>query len=148
MKNLWTKFFKAKYVKFEHLSQLKPKPTDSHFWKSILRVLVNDNCYVKVCEGNISFWFDQWLNSEPLAANGRLQNPKLLVKDCWHSTCWDVEKIIDLLGKKKEGKIIQSTASCKPGQNIYIWKPVSIGNFIMHLAWELVRSKEASHEWL
>lgn len=65
VKILWTKFFRAKYVKFEHLSQLKSKPMDSHFWKSIYQVLheVNENCGIKVCEGNIYFWFDRWLNS-------------------------------------------------------------------------------------
>lgn len=103
MKNLCTKFFRVKYVKFKHLSLLKSKQMDSCFRNFIFRVLleVNKNCSVKVREGNISLWFDCWLNSKLLVANGRLLNSKQLFKDCWDSKNWDVAKLTELAGENK-----------------------------------------------
>lgn len=37
--NLWTRFFKAKYVKSGHLALAKHTPACSWFWKSVMRVL-------------------------------------------------------------------------------------------------------------
>lgn len=82
------------------------------------------------------------LNSKSLAANGKVQNSKLLLKDCWDSTSWDVAKIIELVGEEKMGKIMSSTVQCKPGQDRYIWKPYLIRNITTHSAWELVRSED------
>lgn len=42
VENMWNKFFKAKYVNSKHLSQLKPKQTNSWFWiKCCSRLMVN-----------------------------------------------------------------------------------------------------------
>lgn len=48
--NLWTRFFKAKYVKSDHMVTTNPNPVGSQFWKAILKVSleVYENVYVKI----------------------------------------------------------------------------------------------------
>lgn len=54
--NLWTKFFKAKYAKGEHLTCAKPRLVGSRFWKAICKVIpkVYKHSYTCIREGNVS----------------------------------------------------------------------------------------------
>ncbi|XP_057965296.1 uncharacterized mitochondrial protein AtMg00310-like [Malania oleifera] len=82
--NLWTKFFRAKYVKQGHISMVVPKDSSSRFWKSVMWVLpqVTENVQLKVKNGKGSFWFDNWLASGPLCLQfNNIQNPLLNIKD-------------------------------------------------------------------
>ncbi|KAG2663424.1 hypothetical protein I3760_16G029200 [Carya illinoinensis] len=66
-KSLWADFFRVKYIQNNHLSLLTPKK-GTWFWKSIVRCIsdVLTNSKWLVCEGNISFWFDNWDEEGPL----------------------------------------------------------------------------------
>lgn len=82
---LWFKFFKDKYVKSGYMVTTKHNPASSRFWKAILKVFleVYDNGCVKIREGKVSFWFDKWLSSGPLAeTTNTLQQPKMKVNEC------------------------------------------------------------------
>lgn len=70
--NLWTKFFKAKYVKDEHWTYVKPRPIGSRFWKVICNVIpeVYEHNYTRIRESNVSFQFNYWLGTGTLADSG------------------------------------------------------------------------------
>lgn len=58
--NLWAKFFKAKYMKDDHLTYAKPQLMGSRFWKAICKMIpeIYEHRYTQIREGNVSFWFD------------------------------------------------------------------------------------------
>jgi hypothetical protein len=66
----WHKLLYNKYVKNQTLSQVEVKPTDSPFWKGLMRVK-NDffsRGYFKIGDGSsVRFWEDIWLGDKPLA---------------------------------------------------------------------------------
>jgi hypothetical protein len=64
---LWSRFFKAKYVKNQHIS-LVDSSKGSRFWKMLINSipLVIDKSFWRVKEGNLSFWRDKWMESGPI----------------------------------------------------------------------------------
>jgi hypothetical protein len=68
-KGMWQELIHNKYLKTKTLSQVQAKPTDSSFWKGILRGKdVFFQCGSFVVRDGLStrFWEDPWLNRTPL----------------------------------------------------------------------------------
>jgi hypothetical protein len=67
---MWQELLHNKYIKDKTLSQVQEKPTDSPFWKGLIRVK-NDffsRGSFKVENGtSVRFWEDIWLGNMPLA---------------------------------------------------------------------------------
>ncbi|KAG2685399.1 hypothetical protein I3760_10G124000 [Carya illinoinensis] len=84
--NLWSLFFRAKYLKNSHLELAAVHPVGSRFWKWIMGVVptVLENVRLKVKVGQRSFWFDQWMSSGPLYLHAQaVMNCSLCIKDLW-----------------------------------------------------------------
>uniref|UniRef100_A0A453B2E7 Reverse transcriptase zinc-binding domain-containing protein n=1 Tax=Aegilops tauschii subsp. strangulata TaxID=200361 RepID=A0A453B2E7_AEGTS len=72
----WAQILRNKYLQSKTLSQVTVRPTDSPFWKGLMRVkatFFNRTKFI-VGDGNDTrFWEDTWLGDTPLA----LQYPTL-----------------------------------------------------------------------
>jgi hypothetical protein len=67
---VWQELLYNKYLKNKTLSQVTTKPTDSQFWKGLMKVKSDflDRGYFKVGNGqNTRFWEDTWLGDTPLS---------------------------------------------------------------------------------
>src|SRR3954464_11275943 len=67
---MWQQLLHNKYLKDKTLAQVEVKPTDSPFWKGLMRV--KQECfsgrYFKIGNGaSVCFWEDVWLGDLPLA---------------------------------------------------------------------------------
>ncbi|KAJ0086550.1 hypothetical protein Patl1_07518 [Pistacia atlantica] len=145
--NLWTKFFRAKYVKHGHIFLAETRRNASRFWKSIMKVFpeVAENVLVKVREGSSSFWFDRWLASGPLGASRESGPSQLKIKDVWIDGSWDENVLVDLVGINKTEEIMNGVVAGKVGTDITIWKPEVKGVFTSAPAWDLIRVKGTEH---
>jgi hypothetical protein len=70
-KGMWQQLLHNKYLKNQTLAQVEVKPTDSPFWKGLLRVK-NDffnRGFFKIGDGStVRFWEDVWLGNTPFAS--------------------------------------------------------------------------------
>ena len=67
---MWQELIQNKYLKLKTLSQVIAKPTDSQFWKGLMKV--KDDFFqrgsFRVDNGQSTrFWEDTWLGDAPLA---------------------------------------------------------------------------------
>ncbi|XP_035540358.1 uncharacterized protein LOC118344262 [Juglans regia] len=148
--NLWSDFFRAKYIRHSHFSTYKVKPTDSRFWRSLVKVLpeVMDNVKVLVRGGNASFWFDRWLASGPLSIRvDEITNNRLRLQDCWSNNSWDEDLLRELVSEEVVEEIIQMPINVIPGPDLFVWKPSTDGRFSTRTAWEVVRKRGQELPW-
>lgn len=72
----WAQILRSKYVQSKTLAQVTVRPTDSPFWKGLMKVKAAFYNRTKFIVGNgntTRFWEDTWLGETPLA----LQYPSL-----------------------------------------------------------------------
>ena len=72
----WAQILRNKYLQSKTLSQVIVRPTDSPFWKGLMRVKVAFFNRTKFVVGNgtsTRFWEDTWLGETPLT----IQYPSL-----------------------------------------------------------------------
>jgi hypothetical protein len=67
---VWQELLTNKYLNNKTLSQVEAKPTDSQFWKGLMRVKDDffRNGHFELGNGSsVRFWEDKWLGNRPLA---------------------------------------------------------------------------------
>jgi hypothetical protein len=77
---VWQELLHNKYLRGKTLSQVTAKPTDSQFWKGLMRVKEDffSRGSFKIGNGHMArFWEDTWLGDLPLA----IQYPSLTLCD-------------------------------------------------------------------
>lgn len=69
--NLWSKFFKEKYVNGEHLATIIRKQKGSISLMALCKVAskMQDHSYTHIGSGNASFWFDNQLGTGSFAGD-------------------------------------------------------------------------------
>ena len=73
---MWAQILRNKYLQTKTLSQVVVRPTDSPFWKGLMKVkqsLFNRTRFVIGNGTSTRFWEDTWLGESPLA----IQYPSL-----------------------------------------------------------------------
>ncbi|XP_040986544.1 uncharacterized protein LOC121234610 [Juglans microcarpa x Juglans regia] len=148
--NLWSDFFRAKYLRHGHFSTYKARPIDSRFWRSIVKMLpkVMDNVNVLVRGGNASFWFDRWLASGPLSIHVEdVINNGLRLQDCWSNNLWDEDFLRELVSEEVVEEILQMPINDTRGPDLFVWKPSTNGRFSTRTAWEVVRKRGQELPW-
>ena len=68
---IWQELLHNKYLSQKTLVEVQEKPTDSPFWKGLMRVKEDffSRGYFKIGDGaNTRFWEDTWLGDSPLAS--------------------------------------------------------------------------------
>ncbi|XP_042964017.1 uncharacterized protein LOC122298309 [Carya illinoinensis] len=147
--SLWADFFRGKYVQGNHLSLLNPTK-GTRFWKAIVHcipeVLNNSKWLVK--EGNVSFWYDNWVDRGPIGDQFPvIERPLLRVKECRIDNGWDITLLERLVGQHKALELFQFLATRKDGQDILIWMKDNNGNFSTKSAWDCIRVKAPLLPW-
>jgi hypothetical protein len=124
---LWSRFFKAKYVKNQHIS-LVDSSKGSRFWKMLINSvpLVIDKSVWRVKDGNLSFWRDKWMESGPICQKVQISDlPLLKIKDCMVENSWDVDLAVKLVGQEIADDIFSQVDGTKPGMDRLIWLVVA-----------------------
>lgn len=109
--NLWTKFFKAKYMKGAHLISTAKKPMGSRYWKALYKMApeVHGHCYTLIRASNVSFQFNNCLGNEPLVGSRpKLIQPKLTIRDMSESSGWNTGMLSSLVGEDRTLEIVTS----------------------------------------
>lgn len=141
--NLWTLFFKTKYVRHGHLLLAKNTTACSRFWKSVMIVLPNvcNNICWRITEGRASFWYDLWLAKGPLCLQVQEVSSLLQIKECWAGANWDLNVLEDFVGTYIMGGILCSLSAGKEAEDVIIWKPTSDGEISSTSAWDVEQQK-------
>jgi hypothetical protein len=67
---VWQQLLRNKYLINKTLSQVEAKPTDSPFWKGLMRVkddFFSKSRFVTGDGSTVRFWEDVWLDDTPLS---------------------------------------------------------------------------------
>ncbi|XP_019252901.1 PREDICTED: uncharacterized protein LOC109231716 [Nicotiana attenuata] len=114
--SLWTTFLRNKYCKRAHVVAKIPISSDSHAWKSMMKIKkkVEPNIIWKIQAGNSSFWWDNWTGYGALAmvVQDQRKSAKVQAKHYICNGTWDTIKlndtlpahIIDTISKNTVGK--------------------------------------------
>ncbi|XP_042988639.1 uncharacterized protein LOC122316171 [Carya illinoinensis] len=110
-------FFRGKYVQGNYLSLLNPTK-GTRFWKAIVHCIpeVLNNSKWLVNEGNVSFWYDNWVDGGPIGDQFPvIERPLLRVKECRIDNGWDIPLLERLVGQHKALELFQFLATRKDG---------------------------------
>ncbi|KAG2722809.1 hypothetical protein I3760_02G143800 [Carya illinoinensis] len=147
--SLWADFFRGKYARGTHLSLVTPTK-GTRFWKSVASNIqeVLSNSKWSVRDGNISFWYDNWANGDPLCSlYPVIENPLLKIKDCHLDNEWDISLLDQLVGQQKAIELYQYLARRKEGEDVLIWLKDDAGKFTMKSAWDCIRVQAPPLPW-
>ncbi|XP_042964784.1 uncharacterized protein LOC122299013 [Carya illinoinensis] len=147
--NLWSWFFKSKYVKNSHISLLNPSVGTS-FWRMVIRCIpeILHLARWRVKEGNLSFWCDTWLEEGPLCNEfSSVVNLSLKIKECTLEDGWNYELLNQLVGPNRVEQILKALGKRKNGADVLVWTPSPDGVFSTKSAWECVRIKMPTDAW-
>jgi hypothetical protein len=86
---VWQQLLRNKYLINKTLSQVEAKPTDSPFWKGLMRVkddFFSKGRFVTGDGSTVRFWEDVWLGDTPLSQQysslyNIVQNKNVMVAD-------------------------------------------------------------------
>ncbi|KAG2724482.1 hypothetical protein I3760_01G019600 [Carya illinoinensis] len=114
--------------------------------KYILAVL--DNSKWRVRNGNISFWWDNWLN-EGLLTNSYpvIDEPNMMLADVRVENGWDIEVLERLVGTQKTEEICSFLGAHKDGHDLLVWIHNKDGCFTTKSAWQCVRFSAPMVPW-
>ncbi|GLT71798.1 hypothetical protein SLA2020_437910 [Shorea laevis] len=146
---LWSRFFKAKYVKNQHIS-LVDSSKGSRFWKMLIKSIhmVVDKSIWCVKEGNLSFWRDKWMDTGPICQTVPISAlPCLKIKDCMVEQSWDVDLVVQLVGQEVADEIFSRVDGTKTGMDRLIWLGSRDGRFSTKSAWDWLRISVPKHTW-
>ncbi|XP_042980090.1 uncharacterized protein LOC122310271 [Carya illinoinensis] len=146
--SLWSRFFKAKYIKQNHVFVVNPNKGSS-FWKMVIRSIpdVIEHSKWKPRRGDISFWLDKWIGDEPLAVSVPIVAPKIKIHECYKESGWDRDFLCQLVGTQKAQDIVDTFCSLMDGDDRLIWVEKEDGNFSSKSAWEVTRVKAPKIRW-
>lgn len=142
--SLWSQFFKAKYIKDRHISLL-PQGNGTRFWKKVHSCLpeVLNRSKWKSRQGNISFWWDRWLDDGPIGAmHENVICPSMKVKECWVENEWDVEMLNRLIGEEKANEVLRVARKRMEGEDELVWMENTIGQFTSKSAWSCIQVRD------
>jgi hypothetical protein len=161
-KGMWQELLHKKYIKDKMLSQVQEKPTDSPFWKGLIRVK-NDffsRGSFKVENGtSVHFWEDIWLGNMPLADQypslyNIVQRKNVLVADVLSHNPLNIEFWRVLNGNKWNDWLNLChrlmTVNLSNQQDKFAWKLTKSGVFTVKSIYLDLMNKDAQflHKYL
>ncbi|KAG2724091.1 hypothetical protein I3760_01G001500 [Carya illinoinensis] len=107
-----------------------------------------ENSKWRVRDGNISFWWDNWLNEGPLANSYPVNDmPKMMLADVRVENGWDIEVLERLVGTQRTEEIYSFLGAYKDGQDLLVWIHNKDGSFTTKSAWQCVRVNAPTVPW-
>ncbi|XP_043725893.1 uncharacterized protein LOC122672496 [Telopea speciosissima] len=143
--SLWSSFFKANFLKGNHITFANSNTMDSISWRKALEhkdfMLSNSRWLVE--QGEVLFWLDNWLGVRPLldfvdgAINVPLNAPvrDVLSKD----GLWDQESLNLIDNLDIRDQIRNSNTFFSSRLDKIVWTPASDGIFSVKSTWNVVR---------
>jgi hypothetical protein len=99
---LWVPLVTQKYLGTTSIFNVGPSSPSSYTWKSILKVatVLRDGFCIRIGRGNVSFWFDRWLDEGPLCDKVLFmdyQDVPLQVRDVVNDRSCDLSRVRTLM---------------------------------------------------
>lgn len=148
--SLWSNFFRAKYVKNKQLSLCLGRILGSSFWHKVVEGIpfILENSKWKVNEGDLSFWYDKFLDEGPLYdLEHQIEFLENRIKELLINDIWDIGKLQDMVGPQLVTKIMETTRNLSNKKDVLIWLPNKSGSFSTKSAWDILRVKSARNVW-
>ncbi|KAF5446820.1 hypothetical protein F2P56_032419 [Juglans regia] len=102
----------------------------------------------KIKNGNVSFWFDKWLDEGPLCSVIPMGDfPSLQVKDLKIENGWDVDMLSRLLGEELAEKVLEVLSKSREWADLLVWPENKDGKFSTKSAWNYVRVTASKVRW-
>lgn len=114
----------------------------TRFWSSISKCIpmVIEDSQWKMRVGSSSFWFDKWLEGDPLCAQvPQVVEPKLKINEICLESGWDMVRMRDLVGDNLASQVIAQVANRRKGTDLLIWMPQKHRLFTVKTTWKVVR---------
>ncbi|KZV49641.1 hypothetical protein F511_08962 [Dorcoceras hygrometricum] len=146
--SLWSTFLRRKYCSSSPPAAILPKAHVSPVWRRLMKIknLAESHIRWNIGKGDLSFWYDSWLNAGPLHTLCEIVGPKdrkvdwFLEHGGWNKDRLELHLIPSVLEQ-----VIQTPISPYLDDRL-IWKPTSHGRFTSKSVWELVRHRNTPRD--
>ncbi|KAF7820652.1 putative ribonuclease H protein At1g65750 family [Senna tora] len=153
--NLWVRFIKGKYgVASNGVFEVSSKPTDSSFWRDIIRILpeFKDQIAWEVGDGNkIGFWDDKWISKDMILReyvvtdDHNINSSEKLSDFVNDQNQWDIGKLSNMLYKPAIYKILSFVPPDKQaGMDVPLWNLGDDSGFTTKSAYLSIKKLEAN----
>ncbi|KAG7974642.1 hypothetical protein I3843_06G058000 [Carya illinoinensis] len=112
------------------------------FWKKVHSCIpeVLSRFKWKIWQGNVSFWWDKWLEDGPLRVlHENVVCPSLKVKYFWVDNEWDRDMLIQLIGEEKVFEVLGVLRKYRTVEDVLVWPANASGQFTTKSAWSCIR---------
>ncbi|XP_059277590.1 uncharacterized protein LOC132031659 [Lycium ferocissimum] len=150
--SLWANFLQNKYCKRAHCVTKVAISSDSHTWKSLVKIRAKIEPHIvwKIRSGNSSFWWDNWTGKGALAKifPGIGRSAKLPVNFFFDNNSWNFAKLLNFLPMQAAQSIAQITIDEQNGTDFPIWQLSDDGCYTNKSAWHSIRASAPSSPFL
>ena len=142
---LWVHILSHKYLNHGSLLQGTARSDDSFTWKSILHAysVLKDSFRFRVGNGDLSFWYDKWLDVGRLCDKVvfvNIQDVDMKVSDVFYDRTWHLQKLATWLPETVIRHILAThVVRDVVLDDVLIWPFSATGNFT---------SKSTAYSWL
>ncbi|XP_042942930.1 uncharacterized protein LOC122277118 [Carya illinoinensis] len=142
--SLWANFFRAKYVKNKQMCLWLGRTSGSNFWCKVVEGIpfIIGNSKWKVHEGDLSFWYDKFLNEGMLCdLVQQVEYPDIRIRELVINDLWDIGKLQEMIGNRLGTDVMETIGNLKNKKDVLIWLPNKNGLFSTTSAWDMLRVK-------
>ena len=139
----WARYMISKYVTTTgHAAIASIKPSNSQTWRRMIGVrdFMVLHMQTLVRDGSLSFWFDNWLGTGPLA-EGKQGTPSssLVIKNLIAGAEWKLDRVDEALTEEDRRKILNFRIHHSTDWDQYVWTATPDGKFKIQMALERLR---------
>ncbi|XP_042983381.1 uncharacterized protein LOC122312796 [Carya illinoinensis] len=142
--SLWANFFRAKYVKNKQMCLWLGRRSGSNFWRKVVEGIpfIIGNSKWKVHEGDLSFWYDKFLDEGMLCdLIQQVEYPDIRIRELVINDLWDIGRLQDMIGNRLGTDVMETIGKLKNKKDVLIWLPNKNGLFSIKSAWDILRVK-------
>lgn len=139
---LWVHLLSSKYLKNNHTLHMEVSSGTSYTWSSIVKAAnwLSDGFVLRLGKGEVSFWYDKWLESGPLCHEVPfvfIHDTQLMVCDIFYDGYWHWQNCATSIDSHIKHRIM-----CKfldgVSEDAFIWGRAPAGNYTV----------KAGYNWL
>ncbi|KAG6658021.1 hypothetical protein CIPAW_04G130600 [Carya illinoinensis] len=148
--SMWSEFFQKKYLRREHVYKAMQMKKGSQFWKGIMEIMpkIIQNSKWLIGNGNINFWMNRWIGSEPLQeVCPVIGRNDLLLADVVDERGPNIDVLRNLVLPDILHQICEAGVRTKDRPDVFVWEHSLDGQFTTKSAWKLYKKCGVPCEW-